>query len=161
MSLNKVMLIGRLGRDAEFKTTQSGSELLSFSMATSEKYTDRDGEKKEKTEWHDCVLWGKRASTLSEYLTKGTQLFVEGSMETQKWKDKDGKDHRRTVIKVGEVKFIGGNGNGQRRERDDDAEERAAFSERAGLDKPRRQFRTQAEQPAAKPFEADPDDIPF
>lgn len=106
-SVNKVILVGNLGRDAEMKQTPSGSAVSSFSVATTEKWTGKDGQKQEKTEWHRCVLWGKTAEAVSQYLTKGKQVYLEGRLETRQW-EKDGQKHYSTEIKVDNVVLLGG-----------------------------------------------------
>lgn len=111
-SVNKVILVGNLGRDAEMKQTPSGSAVSSFSVATTEKWTGKDGQKQEKTEWHRCVLWGKQAEAVSQYLTKGKQVYLEGRLETRQW-DKDGQKHYSTEIKVDNVVLLGGGGERQ------------------------------------------------
>ena len=88
-SVNRVILVGNLGRDAELKYTPSGAAVSNFSIATTETWKDKNsGERKEKTEWHRIVLWGKTAENLSQYLLKGKQVFVEGRLETRQWEDK-------------------------------------------------------------------------
>ena len=109
-SVNKVILVGNLGRDAEMKQTPSGSSVSSFSVATTEKWTGKDGQKQEKTEWHRCVLWGKQAEAVSQYLTKGKQVYLEGRLETRQW-EKDGQKHYSTEIKVDNVVLLGGGGD--------------------------------------------------
>lgn len=106
-SVNKVILVGNLGRDAEMKQTPSGSAVSSFSVATTEKWTGKDGQKQEKTEWHRCVLWGKQAEAVSQYLTKGKQVYLEGRLETRAW-EKDGQKHYSTEVKVDNVVLLGG-----------------------------------------------------
>lgn len=108
-SVNKVILVGNLGRDAEMKHTPSGSAVSSFSVATTEKWTGKDGQKQEKTEWHRCVLWGKQAEAVSQYLTKGKQVYLEGRLETRQW-EKDGQKHYSTEVKVDNVVLLGGGG---------------------------------------------------
>lgn len=100
-SLNKVMLIGRLGKDPEVKFTSSGTAVCNFSLATSETFKDKSGEKQEKTEWHNVQLWQKLAEIAGEYLTKGSLVYIEGRLQTRKWQDKDGNDRYTTEI-VGE-----------------------------------------------------------
>lgn len=104
-SVNKAILVGSLGRDAEVKVTASGQSVAAFSMATTEKWV-KDGEKKEKTEWHRIVLWGRQADTLQPYLTKGKQIYVEGRLETRTW-EKDGQKHYTTEIKADRVVLLG------------------------------------------------------
>ena len=92
MSLNKVMIIGRLGREPELKYTQSGSPVCTFSVATDESYTDNSGQKVEKAEWHRIVVFQKAAENCSQYLGKGSLVFIEGRLETRKWQDQQGQD---------------------------------------------------------------------
>ena len=108
MSVNKVMILGRLGCDPEFKFTPSGTAVCNFTMATSEKWTDKSGQKQEKTEWHRIVVWGKVAELCNQYLEKGRQAFVEGSLETRSWEDKQGNKRYTTEINARSVQFIGG-----------------------------------------------------
>lgn len=120
--MNRVTLIGNLGNDAELKTFGDGNSVLNFSVATSEKWTDKvSGEKKEKTEWHRCKLFGKRAGALANHLLKGTKIAVTGSIETRSY-DKDGQKLYVTEIKVLDVEFCGGpkNGGGQAAAEDPD-----------------------------------------
>ena len=100
-SLNKVMIIGNLGRDPEVKFTGTGQAVCSFSLATDESYKDKAGEKVERTEWHNVTLWGKLAEIAGEYLSKGKTCYIEGKLQTRKWQDKDGNDRYTTDI-VGE-----------------------------------------------------------
>ena len=118
-SVNKVILVGNLGRDAEVKVTASGQSVASFSIATTETWT-KDGEKKEKTEWHRIVLWGRQADTLQPYLTKGKQIYLEGRLETRQW-EKDGQKHYTTEVKADRIVLLGGGrgGGGERVERSD------------------------------------------
>ena len=109
-SVNKVILVGNLGRDAEVKVTASGQSVASFSIATTETWT-KDGEKKEKTEWHRIVLWGRQADTLQPYLTKGKQIYVEGRLETRQW-EKDGQKHYTTEVKADRIVLLGGGSRG-------------------------------------------------
>ena len=116
-SVNKVILVGNLGRDAEVKVTASGQSVASFSIATTETWT-KDGEKKEKTEWHRIVLWGRQAETLQPYLTKGKQIYVEGRLETRQW-EKDGQKHYTTEVKADRIVLLGGGRGGDRGDRGD------------------------------------------
>ena len=97
-SLNKVMLIGNLGKDPEVRFTASGQAVASFSLATSEKFKGKNGEWEERTEWHNITLWGKLAEISGEYLSKGKTIFVEGRLQTRKWQDKSGNDRYTTEI---------------------------------------------------------------
>ena len=102
-SLNKVILIGRLGRDPEMKHTPSGQPVANFSVATDESYTGKDGQKVEKTEWHKIVVWGKQAEFCGNFLSKGRLAYIEGKLETRKWTDKDGAEKYTTEIKADRV----------------------------------------------------------
>ncbi|MGE3611634.1 MAG: single-stranded DNA-binding protein [Bacteriovoracaceae bacterium] len=108
MSVNKVILLGRLGQDPELKYTPGGSPVCNFSMATTEAWTDKSGQKQEKTEWHRIVVWGKLAELCNQYLGKGRQAFVEGRLQTRAWDDKDGNKRYTTEILANTVQFIGG-----------------------------------------------------
>lgn len=110
-SLNKVMIIGRLGRDPELKYTQSGQPVCNLNVATDEGYV-KDGQRVEKTEWHRIVVWGKQAETVANYLSKGRLVYVEGKIETRKWQDKDGQDRYTTEIKGDRVQFLDSKGSG-------------------------------------------------
>ena len=108
MSLNKVMLIGNLGRDPEVRFTQGGTPVANFTLATNERWTDQSGEKQERTEWHRIVVWGKQAEIAGEYLRKGRQIFVEGSLQTRDWTDKEGNKRYTTEIKAMRFQMLGG-----------------------------------------------------
>jgi single-strand DNA-binding protein len=109
-SVNKAILVGNLGRDAELRYTSGGTPVASVRMATTERFTDRDGQKREDTQWHDVVIWGKTAESIHEYLTKGKQIYVEGRIQTRKWTDKEGKDRYNTEIRADRVVLLGGGG---------------------------------------------------
>jgi single-strand DNA-binding protein len=113
-SVNKVILVGNLGRDAEVRYTPGGAAVASFSIATTENWTSKDGEKHEQTEWHRIVLWGKSAETLQPYLTKGKQIYVEGRLQTRQWDDKEGNKRYTTEIKADRITLLGGGGGGGR-----------------------------------------------
>ncbi len=108
-SVNRAMLVGNLGRDAELRYTPGGSAVATLSLATTESWKDKDGQKKEQTEWHRVVVWGKMAETLNEYLTKGKQIFVEGRIQTRQY-DKDGQKHYSTEIRADRIVLLGGGG---------------------------------------------------
>lgn len=108
MSVNKVIILGRLGQDPELKYTPSGTAVCNFSLATSESWTDKSGQKQEKTEWHRIVVWGKLAELCNQYLTKGRQAFIEGKLQTRSWEDKDGSKRYATEVLASTVQFIGG-----------------------------------------------------
>jgi len=115
-SMNKVILIGNLGRDAEVRATPSGTSVASLRLATTDSWRDKDsGERKDKTEWHSVVLWGRSADALKPYLTKGKQIAVEGSLQTKTWDDKtDGTKKYRTEIRADRITLLGGGGGGER-----------------------------------------------
>ena len=109
MSVNKVILLGRLGQDPELKYTPSGAAVCNFSLATSESWTDKNsGQKQERTEWHRVVVWGKLAELCNQYLSKGRQAFVEGRLQTRSWDDQSGQKRYTTEINATTVQFIGG-----------------------------------------------------
>jgi single-strand DNA-binding protein len=109
-SVNKVILVGNLGRDAELRYTPGGAAVSTLNMATTETWNDKSGQKQEKTEWHRVVFWGKVAESLTEYLTKGKQVYVEGRLETRQWNDKDGNKRYTTEIKGDKIVLLGGGG---------------------------------------------------
>lgn len=115
---NRVILCGRLGRDAELRYTQGGDSVATLNLATSERWKNKSGETQERTEWSRVVIWGKSAETLSEYLTKGKQVLVEGKLQTRQWSDKDGNKRYTTEVRADRVVLLGsaGNGSGRRRE---------------------------------------------
>lgn len=104
--LNKVFLIGRLGKDPDLRYTQSGVPVASFSLATDDVYNDRDGNRVTKTEWHNIVVFDKAAQNCSNYLGKGSLVFIEGSIQTRKYQDKQGQDRYITEIKAQKVQFL-------------------------------------------------------
>lgn len=106
--LNRVLLIGNLGQDPELRYTQGGDAVLNLRLATTERWTDKNGEKQERTEWHSAVMWGKRAEGLSKFLKKGDALYAEGQLQTRKWEDKQGGARYSTEVKVGKVILLGG-----------------------------------------------------
>src|SRR6476659_2243606 len=110
MSVNKVILVGNLGKDPEVRFTQTGSAVANFSIATSEQGNDRDGKRQERTEWHNIVVWGKQAESCGQYLAKGRQVFVEGSIRTRQYDDKEGNKRYITEVIGQRVQFLGGRG---------------------------------------------------
>jgi single-strand DNA-binding protein len=143
-SVNKAILVGNLGRDAEVTTTASGFPIARFSLATTHRRKDsRSGNWEDRTEWHRIVLLGKQAESLREYLRKGKQIYVEGRIETRSWEDKEGQKRYTTEIIADRVQLLGGPGGGGRARDDEFAQ--------AGDD-------FEAPQPAAS---VQDDDIPF
>ncbi len=115
-SVNRVILIGNLGRDPEIRYTQGGEPIANFSLATNEAWTDRSGQKQERTEWHRVEVFGKAAQVVRDYLTKGRQVYVEGSIRYDEWTDKDGNKRNTTKIHIGgpnsRLVLLGGRGEG-------------------------------------------------
>ena len=107
MSVNKVILLGRLGQDPELKYTPSGAAVCNFSLATSETWNDKNsGQKQERTEWHSLVLWGKLADLAQSYLKKGSQIYIEGRIQTRDWEDEQGQRHFKTEVVVTTMQFL-------------------------------------------------------
>lgn len=104
--LNKVMLIGRLGRDPEIRYAANGTPIVNMRLATDESYVDRDGNKVDRTEWHSVVVFQRQAENCKTYLAKGSLIFVEGSLQTRKWQDQQGQDRYTTEIKATRVQFL-------------------------------------------------------
>ena len=156
-SVNKVILIGNLGRDPETRYMPEGGAITNISIATTEKWKDKNGEMQEKTEWHRVAFFGKLAEIAGEYLKKGSQVYVEGRLQTRKWQDKDGADKYMTEVVANVMQMLGsrqGMGGGGAEPRDPSAERAPAG---AGGAKPQG-------KPAAKPggkFDDFEDDIPF
>jgi single-strand DNA-binding protein len=120
-SLNKVMLIGRLGQDTEMRYMPNGDAVANLSLATSETWKDKaTGEKKEKTEWHRIVLYRKLAEIAGQYLKKGAQVYIEGRLETRKWTDKEGVERYTTQIAADEMRMLGSRQDGGSRSQGDD-----------------------------------------
>ena len=113
--LNKVMIIGRLGRDPELRYSQSGAPVCSLNVATDESYQDRDGNKVERTEWHRVSVFQRAAENCANYLAKGSLVYVEGSLQTRKWQDQNGQDRFTTEIKAQRVQFLDRRGEGAAR----------------------------------------------
>ena len=142
-SVNKVILIGNLGRDPEIRYTQAGEPIANFSLATNESWTDKGGQKQERTEWHRVEVFGKTAQIVRDYLTKGRQVYLEGTIRYEEWNDKDGNKRTGTKIRVSgpnsKLVLLGGRG---------DAPPRGGAPEGG-------------EPPAADNFQVSDDDVPF
>lgn len=110
-SVNKVMLIGRLGSDPEVRYTSGGGAVANFSMATNDTWTDKSGQRQERTEWHRIVVWGKTAELCGQYLSKGRQAYIEGRLQTREWTDKEGQKRYTTEVVAQTVQFLGGPGD--------------------------------------------------
>jgi len=152
-SVNKVILVGNLGRDAEMRFTSGGTPVATVSMATTERFNDREGNKKEDTQWHRIVIWGKTAESLHEYLTKGKQIYVEGKLQTREWQDKEGKTNKTTEVRADKIVLLGGGGGGgERTAGGSRGGGRERYSDSGGQDAP----------PDSGPIDApSDDDIPF
>ena len=112
--VNKVILVGNLGADPETRYTAGGSAVTNVRLATTDAWKDKQsGEQQERTEWHRVVFWGRLAEIVAEYLRKGSQIYVEGRIQTRKWQDKDGQDRWSTEIVGNEMQMLGGRGGGQ------------------------------------------------
>jgi single-strand DNA-binding protein len=105
--VNKVILIGNLGRDPELRRTASGMAVANFTMATTETWNNKSGEREQQTEWHRIVCWGRLAERISEQLTKGRQVYVEGRLQTREWEDREGTKRRTTEINARTVLMVG------------------------------------------------------
>jgi single-strand DNA-binding protein len=112
-SVNKVILLGNLGRDPELRYTPSGQPVANFTVATNESWTKKDGSgREERTEWHRIVAWGRTAELCAQYLAKGRTVYIEGRLQTREWENKEGQKQRTTEIVANTVQFIGGGGGG-------------------------------------------------
>lgn len=108
-SVNKVMLIGNLGSDPELRFTPSGVQVANFSLATSESWTDKSGERQERTEWHRIVLWRRLAEVAGQYLKKGSKIFIEGKLQTRSWEDPNGQKRYTTEVIANSMEMLDGN----------------------------------------------------
>jgi len=112
MSVNKVILVGRLGRDPETRYTGGGQAVANFSVATDETYKDKNGERQKRTEWHKIVVWGKQAEIAQQYLKKGSLIFIEGRIQSREWQDKEGQKRTSFEIVASNFRMLGGRGDG-------------------------------------------------
>ena len=111
-SVNRVILIGNLGRDPELRYTQTGQAVTNFSIATNEKWKDKEGQPQERTEWHRIIVWGKPAENCAQYLQKGRSVYIEGRLQTRDWEDREGNKRQTTEVVAQTVQFLGGRGEG-------------------------------------------------
>ena len=147
-SVNKVILVGNLGRDAELRFTPGGAPVAKFSIATTEVWNDKAGQRQERTEWHNVDLWGKPAESLKEYLVKGKQVYVEGRIQTDEYTDKDGIKRKSTKVRCDKVVLLGsGGGRGGGMSRSSGGDDMGGHATGPGQDTP--------DQPLTD------DDIPF
>jgi single-strand DNA-binding protein len=107
-SVNKAIILGNLGKDPELRHTQGGKAVCTLRVATNEVWNDQAGERKERTEWHTIVVWGRQAENCNQYLKKGRSVYVEGRLSTRKWQDKEGHDRYSTEVVADRVQFVGG-----------------------------------------------------
>ena len=145
-SVNRVILIGNLGRDPETRYTGGGDAITNIVLATTDSWKDKNGDKQERTEWHRVVFFGRQAEVAGEYLKKGSQIYVEGSLTTRKWTDKDGNERYTTEIRADRMQMLGGRGQNS------DGESAPVQQQ------PKPQRQAQRRQPDHADFE---DDIPF
>jgi len=113
--LNRVTLIGHLGKDPEVRYTQSGTAVAGFSLATTERFKNKSGDWEDRTEWHNITLWGRLAEVAGDYLTKGKMVYIEGRLQTRKWQDKEGRDRYTTEVVGEKLLMLGGKGEGDRK----------------------------------------------
>lgn len=156
--LNKVMIIGRLGRDPELRYVSGGQPVTSLNVATDESYFDRDGNRVEKTEWHRITVWGKTAENCHNYLTKGSLVYVEGSLQTRKWQDQQGQDRYSTDIRAQRVLFLDRKGEHQISEMDEQGFESSA-TPRSGMQQGRQGQEKAARQRSANRRQQDNEDM--
>ncbi|MDR3357318.1 MAG: single-stranded DNA-binding protein [Desulfovibrio sp.] len=166
--LNKVTIIGRLGRDPELRYTQSGSPVASLNVATDESYTDRDGNRVERTEWHRVSVFQRQAESCANYLVKGSLVCVEGSLTTRKWQDQNGQDKYTTEIRAQRVLFLDRKGDSARSRGADEEHENPGRPASAGQDgragggrQARQDTPDEALGPAFPSEAASMDEVPF
>ncbi len=137
-SLNRVMLLGNVGRDPEVRYTASGRAVATFTLATSQRWRDQEGNDQERTEWHRIVAWGRLGEICGEYLGKGKQAFIEGRIQSREWEDQDGNKRTTVEIVASDLILLGGSGGGQGFKPDDSARKPASPPARpASASKPR------------------------
>jgi single-strand DNA-binding protein len=144
-SVNKVILIGNLGRDPEVRYTPSGTAVANFTLATTENWTNKDGEKESRTEWHRVVAWGRLGEICGEYLSKGSQVYVEGSLQTNEWEDQEGNKRKTTEIRAWRMQMLGSRAQAEPLSNESfDSESKTAYK-----------------APQTAPVDPTEDDIPF
>ena len=169
-TVNKVIILGRLGQDPEIRSTASGTQVANLNIATTEiGAKDQNGQRQEVTEWHRAIAFGRTAEIAGQYLKKGSQVYIEGRLQTRKWQDSNGQDRYSTEVVVNEMQFIGGKSENQ-------VQQQAPHQQAQGFHNPtpapqgfqqqpqQQQYRNQApQQPAPQPSDLDDfhDDIPF
>jgi len=153
-SVNKAILIGNLGKDPEIRYLPSGEAVANFSIATSEKWKDKAGEVQEQTEWHRITFFGRHAEVCGEYLRKGAKIYVEGKIQTRKWKDRDGNDRFTTEIRGDRLQMLGG-------KRDSDEGDAASGGVRPERDQAPEGERQPGPAKSSNNFDDLADDVPF
>ena len=146
--VNKVILVGNLGRDPEVRYIKDGTAVANLRLATSENWNDQNGQKQERTEWHRIVAWGKLAEIAKEYMSKGRQIYVEGKLQTRSWDDRDGNKRYTTEVKADQIIMLGTRGD-------------SAGSPNFSAAPPEQAEQAGQAAPATAPFEATEDDVPF
>jgi single-strand DNA-binding protein len=157
-SVNKVILVGNLGRDPEMRYMPSGDAIASFSVATTDNWKDKNGQKQERTEWHRISMFGKLAEIAGEYLKKGSSVYIEGRLQTRKWQDKEGNERQTTEVVADRMQMLGGRSSGNAYEAMEDEDQSAA--------PPRQSAPAPSQKPApatstSSNFDDFEDDIPF
>jgi single-strand DNA-binding protein len=160
--INKVILIGNLGNDPEVKYTAGGSAVANVTIATSENWKDKTtGENQERTEWHRVVFFGRLAEIVGEYLKKGSQIYIEGRLQTRKWQDKEGQDRYTTEIVANEMQMLGGRGGGSGASSGAGSSGGGYESRSSGGDSPRSERPAKTGTGGGAPADDFDDDIPF
>lgn len=149
MSVNKVILVGNLGKDPELRYTPSGAAVATFSLATSERYKDKSGQQQEKTEWHNIVMWRGLAEIAGKYLHKGKQVYIEGRIQTRSYDDRDGNKRYITEIVADQMQMLGGRGGDE------------GGGNRSGWNGPSEEYSTPSGGSQNEPTFNPDDDIPF
>jgi single-strand DNA-binding protein len=157
-SVNKVILVGNLGRDPEMRYLPSGEAVANLAIATTDKYKDKTGQMVEQTEWHRVSFFGRTAEVCGQYLKKGSQVYVEGSIRTRKYTDKEGIEKYATEIRGDRMQMLGGRSGGGMAEMDDSSHDQSAPPQRS---QPRSNAPAAAKRPASSGFDDMDDDIPF
>ncbi len=155
-SVNKVILVGNLGRDPEMRYLPSGEAVANLAIATTDKYKDKTGQMVEQTEWHRVSFFGRTAEVCGQYLKKGSQIYVEGSIRTRKYTDKEGVEKYATEIRGDRMQMLGGKGGGGMADMDD-----SSYPQAAPKNQPRSNAPAAAQRPASSGFDDMDDDIPF
>lgn len=157
-SVNKVILVGNLGRDPEMRFMPNGEAVCNFSIATTDSWKDKSGQKQERTEWHNIVIYRKLAEIAGEYLKKGRPVYIEGRLQTRKWQTKEGQDRYTTEIIADQMQMLGGREGGGASSSYDSMDEDQSRPQQAS----RSTQAAPAQQPASGgDFDAFEDDIPF